>query len=201
MFFYHGGNIVNPNSQRYSFFANFISDLGRTKSISGKSNSISLILYTIAGVFFSISLIFFVIALRDHFNDEAKTKRISNIIMILGIVTAVFMIVGYLTPWDLYGSIHVLCGLIFTITGVITLLLYSIAILFKEQYSNRMAFVLLFVFSFAVTNLFIIVFLKYSANSYESLIFQVILQKLTMYSFIFSFLVQGFYMLKLEKIY
>lgn len=201
MFFYAGGNIINPNTQTYSFFVNFISDLGRIKSISGKSNIISLILYTIGGVFFSISLILFVIALRDLFKDNAKTKRISNFIMILGIISAIFMLVGYLTPWDIYGSIHVLCGLIFTATGVITLLLYAIAIIYKEQYSNRMALILLFVFSFAVINLLVITFLKYSANSIESLVFQVTLQKFTMYSFIISFLIQGFYLLKLEKIY
>lgn len=197
MFFYPGGNIVNPNAQRYSFFTNFISDLGRTKSISGKSNITALILYTIAGIFFSISLIIFVIALRDIFKDDEKTKRISNFIMILGIISAIFMVLGYLTPWDIYGSTHVFCGLVFTATGVLTLLLYAIAILFKKQYSNKMAFLLLFVFSFAVINLLIITFLKYNANSYESLVFQVTLQKFTMYSFIFSFLIQGFYTFKL----
>lgn len=201
MFFYTGGNIVNPNTPTYSFFINFISDLGRIKSISGKSNIISLILYTIAGVFFSISLILFVITLRDLFKDDPKIKKISNFIMILGIISGIFMLVGYLTPWDVYGSIHVLCGLIFTATGVVTILLYAIAIIFKEQYSNRMALILLFVFSFAFINLLIITFLKYNANSIESLVFQVILQKLTMYSFIICFLIQGFYLLKLERIY
>ena len=201
MFFYTGGNLINPNTQTYSFFVNFISDLGRIKSISGKSNFISLILYTIAGVLFSISLILFVIAVRDLFKDDVKTKRISNFIMILGIISAIFMLVGYLTPWDVFGSIHVLCGLIFTATGLITLLLYAIAIIFKEQYSNKMALILLFVSSFVLINLLVITFLKYSSNSIESLIFQVTLQKFTMYSFIICFLIQGFYLLKLEKIY
>jgi len=201
MFFYPGGNMINPNTQGYSFFENFISDLGRTKSISGKPNIISLILYTIAGVAFSISLILFVLALRDLFKNNVKTILIANFIIILGIISAIFMLVGYLTPWDIYGSTHVLCGLIFTATGLITLLLYAIAIIFKEQYSNRMALILLFVFCFAFINLLVITFLKYSANSIESLIFQVTLQKFTMYSFIICFLIQGFYLLKLEKIY
>ncbi|MFX1399475.1 MAG: hypothetical protein ACFFAS_20815 [Promethearchaeota archaeon] len=198
MFFYPGGNIINPNAKGYSFFENFISDLGRTKSISGKSNIISLILYTTAGVSFSISLIPFVLALRYYFKNNVKTIVIANLIRILGIISAIFMLVGYLTPWDIYGSTHVLCGLIFTATGMITLLLYAIAILFNEQYSNRMAMILLFVFSFTVINLLIITFLKYNVNSIESLVFQVTMQKFTMYSFIISFLIQGFYMLKLE---
>ncbi|MFX1395319.1 MAG: hypothetical protein ACFFAH_17405 [Promethearchaeota archaeon] len=200
MFFYPGGNMLNPNAQGYSFFENFISDLGRTKSISGKPNITSLILYTIAGVSFSISLILFVLALRHHFKDNIKTIVIANFIMILGIISAIFMMVGYLTPWDIFGSTHVLCGLIFTSMGVITLLLYAIAILYNEQYSNRMAIVLLFVFSFVIINLFIITFLKYNATTIESLIFQVSLQKFTLYSFLISLLVQGFYTLKLEKI-
>ena len=199
MFFYTGGNAINPSAQSYSFSANFISDLGRTKSISGNPNIISLTLYTIAGVFFSFSLMIFVIALRDLFKDDIKTKRISNFITILGIISAFFMLIGYLTPWDIYGSTHVLCGLIFTATGVITLFLYAIAILFKKQYSNRMAILLLFVFTFAVINLLIITFLKYNANSMESLVFQVVLQKVTMYSFIMSFLIQGLYIINLEK--
>ena len=200
MFFYPGGNMINPNTQGYSFFENFISDLGRTKSISGKPNIISLILYTIAGVAFSISLILFVLALRDLFKNNVKTILIANFIIILGIISAIFMLVGYLTPWDIYGSTHVLCGLIFTTTGVITLLLYAIAILFNEQYSNRMAIILLFVFLFTIINLFIITFLRYNATTIESLVFQVTLQKFTLYSFIISFLIQGFYTLKLEKI-
>ncbi|MFX1385234.1 MAG: hypothetical protein ACFFBP_22700 [Promethearchaeota archaeon] len=200
MFFYPGGNMINPNTHGYSFFKNFISDLGRTKSISGKPNIISLILYTIAGVSFSISLILFVLALRHHFKDNIKKKIIPNLIMILGIISAFFILIGYLTPWDIFGSTHVLCGLIFTSTGVITLLLYAIAILYNEQYSNRMAIILFFVFSFAVVNLFIIIFLKYNANTIESLMFQVSLQKFTLYSFIISLLIQGFYILKLEEI-
>ena len=67
MILYPGGNAVDNNQPGYSFFYNFFSDLGRSKSFSGQDNTISMVLYIIATGLFGLSIIPFSIAFRDFF--------------------------------------------------------------------------------------------------------------------------------------
>lgn len=50
MFFYAGGTALNPNTSGYTFWANFFSDLGRTRAWSGRNNTISLIIWIITSI-------------------------------------------------------------------------------------------------------------------------------------------------------
>ena len=60
MLFYAGGTSTNPGAPGYSLWANFIGDLGRTKAYSGKSNTVSSLIYSISQII--LSMIFIIIA-------------------------------------------------------------------------------------------------------------------------------------------
>src|SRR5574340_1170713 len=48
MLLYPGGTKANPNTQGYSFFTNFLSDLGQSVALNGQSNIVSMVLFCIA---------------------------------------------------------------------------------------------------------------------------------------------------------
>ena len=48
MYFYPGGAVTNPYAHGYTFFGNFLSDLGATRSWDGHSNTTSMVLFAIA---------------------------------------------------------------------------------------------------------------------------------------------------------
>ena len=140
MFFYTGGTRVDPGAPGYSFWANFFSDLGRTKSHSGKDNTISYILFTITFSVGGICTILFAIAFPYFFTEIKIERQLSIIgsffIVIMGIVT-----IGIaFAPWDIYVEEHDLLAFIEGLTSSIGRMLYIYVIFHNKKYPNRYAF-------------------------------------------------------------
>ena len=77
MLFYAGGTSTNPGAPGYSLWANFIGDLGRTKAYSGKSNTVSSLLYSISQIILGILFIPAAIILPYYFKDTKFDKWLS----------------------------------------------------------------------------------------------------------------------------
>lgn len=142
MFFYPGGTRLEPNVQGYSFFSNFISDLGLTRSYSGDPNTISYVLFTISMITSGISSILFYIAII-HFFKTKNQKRLINLTSLFGIIIGISIIGAGLTPWDIYAESHDRFAETSFITTVITTFFYILAIFDNETYPNRYAYVLI----------------------------------------------------------
>ncbi len=143
MLFYAGGSLNNPEAQGYSFWTNFLSDLGRTRSYSGKPNTISSILFTIAYLLFAILLIPFLLAVPHFFDGNQREKRLSKLGSVFGILSAITLIGIAFTPWDIYTVAHGIFAVIQPLTVVLSLVLYSIAMFHNKEYPNRYAFTFL----------------------------------------------------------
>lgn len=142
MFFYSGGTRLDSNAQGYSFFSNFISDLGLTRSYSGRPNTVSWLLFTISMITSGLSFILFYIAIRIFFKTK-KQKWIINLASFFGIMIGISIIGVGLTPWDIYTEAHDIFAEISFITTVITLLFFILAIFMNENYPNRFAYILI----------------------------------------------------------
>src|SRR5690348_10153319 len=59
MLLYPGGTKADHNTQGYSFFTNFLSDLGQTVSLSGQPNIPSMVLFCIAMALAGIATLLF----------------------------------------------------------------------------------------------------------------------------------------------
>ena len=70
MLFYPGGTHINPNSKGYSFFQNFLSDLGLTVACSGKENLVSCVLFTISFAIFGVSFAFYFSSMPYFFKEK-----------------------------------------------------------------------------------------------------------------------------------
>jgi hypothetical protein len=197
MIFYRGGTLRDPNLSNYSFWANYFSDLGRTKSLSGKSNLLSCVIYTISGITLAISVAPFTFGISQFFSETKLEKILSRILIILGFVTSFFWIATMITPWDLYGNLHIVFGMIYTTTGFILLLLLAIMIFSNNSYPNKYAFVLLYYFGIYLFNFLLILILSYDL---DTLVIQATFQKIVVYFFLFTFLYIAYGALKFKKI-
>ncbi len=143
MLFYAGGTYFDPDTPGYSFWSNWLSDLGMTKSYSGKDNTVSMILFSIALTFWAASFFPFFLALRSLFTEDKVEKILSTIGTILGVIAAICLIGIAFTPADILGGPHI----IFVYIGYIALLnlgiIYSIALFKSEILPKKYAIIFL----------------------------------------------------------
>ena len=101
MFFYGGGTPLDHSMEGYTFWENFLSDLGRTVAYSGVENSISSPLFNSSLGLFGLSLILLY---------SAMFRLIPSILgwltSLAGIASGIGMTIISLTPDDLYPVQH-----------------------------------------------------------------------------------------------
>lgn len=180
MLFYPGGTRLNPNSQGYSFFNNFISDLGLIRSYSGQLNTISWLFFTISMIISGISLILFYIAIK-HFFKTKNQKIIINIGSFFGIIIGISIIIIGLTPWDKFAELHDRFAEISFITTVITTFFYILAIFMNETYPNRYGYILTIYMLVSVVFIVIMIIVGSITTEYELMLI-VTMQKVFSYT-------------------
>ena len=133
MFFYPDG---------YSFTEDYFSFLGTTVNVRTYSqNTISRILFVIACVVAGASLIPFWIVITTLFKDKEITRYLSYFGSLLGIIASPLIMGVGIFPGDKMYDIHNFAARYFFLLFAIAILIYSIAILFNENYQNFYAFI------------------------------------------------------------
>jgi hypothetical protein len=112
MLFYTGGNSFYPDSGKYSFFLNFISDLGMETTFDGNSNLFSQILFGIGVFITGLSLFLFVWILFLGIIKTTKISLIKKIVSVIALLLGIMASIGYIgiafTPWDVLSSAHMI---------------------------------------------------------------------------------------------
>lgn len=133
MLFYPGG---------YSFWDNFFSHLGFTKSANnGQPNTISFMLFITTMTITAIFSIPFWLSIRTIFTETKKLRYTSWIGTIIGLTSCPFVILIALTPGDIMRAQHILVTMLFFLLFALAIIVYSIAILFNKEYENLYAYV------------------------------------------------------------
>jgi hypothetical protein len=198
MWIYPGGTIHNPQLEAYDFLYNYFSDLGRTRTFDGVSNTWSHLLFKTALGVSGVCLILFFIALPALFRSNGA-KALVLLASFLGILAGVCYIGIAEVPYneDYWGHRT------FVRTGFILFLLmsfaYTAAILVERQYPNHYAIV----FGVFVLVLFIqvsiMLFGPRAYHSNEALYLQATAQKIVVYSEILVMLYQSFGAIRVWK--
>jgi len=132
MLYYPGG---------YSFWDNFFSHLGFTKSANnGQPNIISYILFITTMTIAAILWIPFWLSIRTLFTETKKTRYISWIGTIIGLSSCPFVVLIALTPGDIMRDQHILVTMLFFLLFASAIIVYSIAILLNKEYENFYAY-------------------------------------------------------------
>lgn len=106
MLAYPGGAKYDHQSGGYLFFQNFFSDLGATKTYSGRSNTTAHVLFSIAAVCVGLAMIGFSTTWRVIAARRGEGRPFGWIAQVACIVSGVGFIGVGLTPWDRVLDAH-----------------------------------------------------------------------------------------------
>ena len=197
MFLYSGGTNVDSNSQGYSFWFNFFSDLGRITAFNGEFNTISQVLFIIALTIVAISIIPFLLTLLTFYNKESGWQKILSILAtFLGGFSAIcFIGIGF-SPADLIQGVHGNFVRFAFLSILVVVIIYSILLIKDPDYPN------LYASAFIIASVFLLylVILQLINVAYDTpagLALRVVSQKIVVYTAIISFSIQGYSVLKL----
>ena len=137
---YKGGNNLDQNAIGYSFANNYLSDLGRMKSVAGHVNSVPFYCFNgglmMLGVVFSLYFLF----LPSVYDESIEIQNIARVGSVFGFLASLcFAGVAY-TPADLFIDAHIFfADWLFRLMNL-TIVFYAITyIMMKKNY---------FIFSF-----------------------------------------------------
>ncbi len=106
MLLYPGGTKADPHTQGYSFFTNFLSDLGHTVTPSGQSNIASMVLFIIAMILAAIAIGLFSLAFTQLFTLSPFTIKLSHLGALCGLIAGICIIGVAVVPEDLSSWLH-----------------------------------------------------------------------------------------------
>ena len=134
--FYPGSTYLEYTTVGYSFFNNFLSDLGRTITHGGSQNFISAFFFNNAMFISGILFLLFYIFLPEYFYSESFLNKIAKFASSLGVLGSIsFCFVG-LTPADLYLQNHIFFANNIFYLSFPCALLYSIIIIKSKNLSS-----------------------------------------------------------------
>ena len=105
-FFYEGGNRIDPYSDGYSFSNNYLSDLGRLKTVAGVKNTIPFYCFNSALIILSAVFSFYFLYLPSLYDDDDKVQNISRLGSLCGLLASFCFSGVAFTPADLFFSAH-----------------------------------------------------------------------------------------------
>jgi len=191
MLIYPGGILHDTSTSGYSFFNNFLSDLGRFISWSGAYNFYSQLFFNVAMIMAGVIFSLYFFHLRHIFNLHSGIFYWLSIIgTSAGVCGGISMAGVGLTPSDLYFSAHLEFAHWLFRFFFIASFAYTIIILKTDLIENK--YVSGF-FVFAILILSYIIFSEFGPNARESintLRMQVVAQKAILFCFIIAVYIQ-----------
>lgn len=105
---YDGGNRLDHHSVGYSFSNNYLSDLGRLKTVSGIANTVPYYCFNGALIMLSAVFSFYFLYLPSLYDNGQRVQNISRIGSVCGFLASICFAGVAFTPVDLFFSAHVL---------------------------------------------------------------------------------------------
>jgi hypothetical membrane protein len=122
----------------YSFWNNYISDLGMTHTFRGVPNPISSLFLLVGIITLSIGgTLFYLLAFIVFSNDNKSMIRLSAVGSIFGIVGIVFLLGIVIFPKDTEIELHEITSILFFLFTFAAVLVYNRIIFIHEDLSNK----------------------------------------------------------------
>lgn len=192
MITYAGGTYFEPHLESYSLSKNFFSDLGRRYNFIGESNIYAYYFFNSAIVLSGGTFILFFIFLSrlfSHVHDTNK-KVCAQIASFFGVIGGLSLMGVGLIPLDYNIELHKLCASWTFRSFFPCTLIYAYVLLRSKRFSNVMAS------SYLIWSIVVLCYVlsselgPSSMGSNYGLMFQVIAQKLIVFSFVLNILFQ-----------
>lgn len=199
MIFYGGGHFCDPSNPGYSFSYNYFSDLGTSVSWTGKSNMISMIIFMISICCLGIGMILFFMVLPQNIKKVKLAKKFSKLGSIQGILSGTCAIGVGFAPGDLMPLWHGIIAIFLYIFLAGASIFFGIAFLKEKSIPKLNSFIFL-VFGVFTVLLIVIVLFGCSTDPCVNHVCGAIMQKITMYLWIATYLFEANYLKKMVKI-
>lgn len=190
MLTYPGGTIIEPGTKGYSFFYNFLSNLGESTAKNGEDNIVSAYLFNSSMLTLALSYFLFYMSylrIQLKFNRNKILNFFSFSTIIISLVS--FVLVGVFSADNSTFDIHV-----FFVKVAFRLLLIHCFIQLFIVYKSKLSKVMLVSSSiFCFILLLFIIVMEYGPNPFldnRSLLIQVSSQKMIVISILLYFFVQ-----------
>ena len=190
MLTYPGGTIIEPGTKGYSFFYNFLSNLGESTAKNGEDNIVSAYLFNSSMLTLALSYFLFYISylrIQLKFNRNKILNFFSFSTIIISLVS--FVLVGVFSADNSTFDIHV-----FFVKVAFRLLLIHCFIQLFIVYKSKLSKVMLVSSSiFCFILLLFIIVMEYGPNPFldnRSLLIQVSSQKMIVISILLYFFIQ-----------
>ncbi len=180
MFFYGGGSEMDPTSPGFSLAKNYLGDLVRTVSHSGKDNTISRIIAGTGSILFSIFLIPGLIA-SYHFFTASVQKAAAALGIICGVLFACTFMLLIIFYYNYYLALFTYIFLLFT------WIFYLIAFYLNKDLPRMLLYLII------VALVVLLIGIQFYFLPYEGL--GIISQKVIWYTIFAYFALQGYLML------
>ena len=141
MLLYPGGTKADPHTQGYSFFTNFLSDLGHTETVTGQSNLPSMVLFIVAMILAGIATVLFSLAFTQLFTLSPFTIRISRLGALCGLIAGLCIIGVGVVPEDLSSWLHNFCIYAALVLFVAAYLFFFLAVVRTKGLPKRISWV------------------------------------------------------------
>lgn len=193
MLLYPGGSVSSPNSQGYSFFFNFFSDLGQTHigySSAGTPNTPSMVLFCIALTALGLGLARFFVTFGTLFQRSPAAIWCSRIASLCSIVAGLSYIGVAFTPWNIFLQAHNVF-VSWAFRAFLAAIVFSIAaILLEPGFPRRFAVIF---GGFAVVLVLYVLLLAFgpSTGTPEGSVVQATGQKIITYASILTIFIQA----------
>ncbi len=198
MFLYPGGTHADQDTAGYSFWTNFFSDLGRTRTFSDQSNTASMVLFVIALSLASLALGIAFAAMPRLFSGSRRTHYLSIAGSVFGVLSALAYLGIASCPSNLNLSLHRLFVYIAFCSFLLVVVLYSAAIFLNKDYPNLYAFTYLG-FALILAAYLVLLFGGPDVETEGGVRIQATGQKIVVYAEIICMFVQSYGALKMEK--
>ena len=190
MVIYPGGTIIEPETKGYSFFYNFLSNLGESTAKNGEDNIVSAYLFNSSMLTLALSYFLFYMSylrIQLKFNRNKILNFFSFSTIIISLVS--FVLVAVFSADNSTFDIHVF----FVKVAFRLLLIHCFVQLFIVYNSNLSKTMLISSSIFCFVLLLFIIIMEYGPNPFldnRSLLIQVSSQKMIVISILLYFFVQ-----------
>ncbi len=127
---YAGGTVMRPGAERYSFYENYLSDLGRSVAWSGGTNRMSARLFNSSLIVLALAQVPFFCSLPLHAADKPVPLWLAAG---LGIISCIGLAGVGVTPYDLHLSAHITALMWWIVPLLIALFLHFFALLGSDE--------------------------------------------------------------------
>jgi hypothetical protein len=189
MLFYPGGTSTDQDAEGYSVLENFFSDLGMVHTYRGEPKALSLVLFASALVLIGIAFVLFFAVMPSYFVKTRLERTASRIGSIAGVLAGVSCIGIAATPWDFYLNAHMIFAFGLSLSFLLAVVCYSIAILKNGRYPNAYAGVFA-VYLVILAAYVCLMFLGPDVSTREGAVIMAAGQKIAIYSGMLCWFVQ-----------